>query len=455
MERNLLLLRCRRCRRAVLQLTPSATAADESSADVCTVWHLGVDQLPAWILTSVQQSQWTSGKLSCCSCGARLGGFNFLNGCKCPCGQDAPVHLNKSRLDRDQRHRVPIVRPRRTRSETAPGQSEPSGFSCPAGSSDGPPDGWDLQRRCSLDPDGSSADPRDRLRSRSGSKRQTFDSEAPTDPGVPGVHTLSQDQDQDQDQEDMESASDPEEVLGSSVRRRFSCDGDTLLQQEQDSSQPVSSSAAVRLKKREKNRLKSQKRKERRRQRWLQVLEDQAENGSPLDSEGAGHRDGLTCPVCLDVFFSPYACRPCGHVFCEPCLRTLGQNRVTDTPCPLCRALIANTSFHKELDQTVKSLFPRLYSSRKQSFQSASCSRWPLPNAKKPFGWFQEHRRGGARWRRWHLVHGGFTPGAVYLNDQGSLTGLVLIHPSSDYWILGLKILCVLLILLFSFCLGF
>lgn len=79
-----------------------------------------------------------------------------------------------------------------------------------------------------MEADGSSGDSRDLLRSESVLKQQKFDSEAPTDPGVGDLS-----QDQDQTDEDMESTSDHEEVLGSSVRRRFSCDGDAL-QEEQE-----------------------------------------------------------------------------------------------------------------------------------------------------------------------------------------------------------------------------
>ncbi|XP_024858457.1 E3 ubiquitin-protein ligase RNF180 isoform X2 [Kryptolebias marmoratus] len=410
------LLRCRRCRKAVFDLTCLSSA------------------------------RWTAGKLSCCHCGARLGGFNFLSRCECPCGRDATVHLKKSRVDLDHERRVPIVRPRRTRSGAGMGTGLSPGISRPAESPDRVPDGGTHQRRCCLEDDGSSADSTDLLR--------TQDTESPTDPGVPGVRRLSQDLDQDQDldldldqTDEAESTSVLEEVSGSApLRRRFSSDGEALLREERVSSEPevsVSSSAAIRPNRREKNRLKSRRRKERRRQRWLQ-----AADGSPLDLE-VEDRDGLTCPVCLDVYFSPYACRPCGHVFCEPCLRTLAQNRPTDTPCPLCRALVSNAVFSRELDQTVKTLFPNVYGSRKQNFQNASCARWPLPNSKKPSRPFWENRRSGATaWRRWRLVHGGFPPAAAYLNDaRGSQlnVGLVLIRGSSFYWILALKVACILL----------
>ncbi|XP_037548515.1 E3 ubiquitin-protein ligase RNF180 [Nematolebias whitei] len=442
------LLRCRRCRRAAVDLTASPSAADESSADVCAVWHVSVDKLPGWILTSVQQAQWTAGKLNCCNCGARLGGFNFLTRSRCPCGLDTKVHLNKSRVDQDRKRHVPIVQPRRTRSEagTETGQSEPSRtplISRPAESSDRVPDGGTRQGRCCLEDDGHSADSTDLLRSFF--LNPQLDPEDSIDPGVPGVsgaRRLSQYQNQDQTHEAQEPTPGHEEVLasGSSVRWRSSSDGEALQE---------SSSAEIRLNKREKNRLKSQRRKERRRERWLQCLDQQKADGAPPADPAVGDGDGLTCPVCLDVYFSPHACQPCGHVFCEPCLRTLAQNRLTVTPCPLCRTLISNTSFSEELDQTAKALFPTVYFSRKHSFQHASCSRWPLPNAKKPFGSFWENRRPGAPvWRRWHFVHRGLTPEAVYVNNARDLQlnlGLVLVHVSPFYWILALKVLCVLL----------
>lgn len=71
---------------------------------------------------------------------------------------------------------------------------------------------------------------------------------------------------------------------------------------------------------------------------WLDGLQEEEEQG---DAEG------LTCPVCLDVFFSPHSCQPCGHVFCEPCLRTVAKHRATNTPCPLCRSLILHTNYEE------------------------------------------------------------------------------------------------------------
>lgn len=62
-----------------------------------------------WLVPS--QVHWTTGKLNCQHCGARLGGFNFLNCSRCPCGHDTTVHLIKSRVDRVVKHLVYLSRP--------------------------------------------------------------------------------------------------------------------------------------------------------------------------------------------------------------------------------------------------------------------------------------------------------------------------------------------------------
>ena len=51
------------------------------------------------------------------------------------------------------------------------------------------------------------------------------------------------------------------------------------------------------------------------------------------------HED-LLCPVCLDILHEPFKVDPCGHVFCEPCLRRLGQKNPMNCTCPLCRQKI-------------------------------------------------------------------------------------------------------------------
>lgn len=58
------------------------------------------------------QAQWTVGKLNCHNCSARLGGFNFIHHFECPCGRDAAIHLNKSRVDPEHIKCFLTVQPR-------------------------------------------------------------------------------------------------------------------------------------------------------------------------------------------------------------------------------------------------------------------------------------------------------------------------------------------------------
>lgn len=66
-----------------------------------------------------------------------------------------------------------------------------------------------------------------------------------------------------------------------------------------------------------------------------------------LTSSDEEEKEGCTCAVCLDVYFKPYMCQPCSHVFCEPCLRTLAKSWASNTPCPLCRTLISHVIFQE------------------------------------------------------------------------------------------------------------
>ncbi|XP_028273743.1 E3 ubiquitin-protein ligase RNF180 isoform X2 [Parambassis ranga] len=517
------MLRCRRCRKGVIESTclsvGQAQATDESSAAVCSIWHVNVDTLPEWILTSVHQAQWTVGKLNCQNCGARLGGFNFINRSDCPCGRDATIHLNKSRVDHDQKHYVLIVQPRRTRPERGQAgllmdspQNKEDGpttldslqLNCaaimshisPAAASNSLPDTENTpsfsfsplycisnRRRCSLEDDAdfrsscfcptgpSNVSAVDSVRSgtneSAGSpvlhpvrEQLNIDGDASFNvvPSVSGDTWLPLNQHLLRTEEVVESFFETtavhEEVSDSALFLRGRSVSDSVANEEAELQASVGSPALNRLTKREKNRLKSLRRKQRRRERWLhsqleQEQEAESVSGSPLDSEGEEDREGFTCAVCLDIYFSPYSCQPCGHIFCEPCLRTLAKNRTTNTPCPLCRTLISHTVFHKELNQTAKTFFPKVYLTRKQNFQNASCAKWPLPSFRKHFSPFWGYRRqAAAAGRRWHFVHGGFTLEALDFTDmRGWLfdIGLVIVYVHSLNWILAFLLLCFLM----------
>ncbi|XP_072228375.1 E3 ubiquitin-protein ligase RNF180 [Leuresthes tenuis] len=485
------MLRCRRCRKGVVDLVCLSMAADESPAAVCTIWHVNVDKLPEWILTSVHQAQWTVGKLNCHNCGARLGGFNFINRSDCPCGQDASVHLSKSRVDHDHKRCVLIVQPRRMKplqsKEERPELNRTAvdslQLSCSAAMSHMSPADASHQlsqaentqpfsfsplycishrRRGSLEDGGDLGScfcPVDLMRSGSSGSYPTREASVnPCRSAASGGPRSPPHQQPPPAEADVPPLAETSSVHGelsdslASLRRRSTSNRAAELEEEAEPRASEVSPDLLGLSKREKNRLKSQRRKQRRRERWLHRRQEkepaEAVSGSPLDSEEED-RDAVTCAVCLDIYFSPYSCQPCGHVFCEPCLRTLAKNRPANTPCPLCRTLISHTSLHRELNQTAKTFFPRVSAARRHNFQNALCAKWPLPSSRRHFWSFWEYRRNAATARRrWHFAHGGFPLEALNLTDmRGWLfdVGLVIVCVHSLNWILALLLLGVLL----------
>ncbi|XP_037634438.1 uncharacterized protein si:dkey-250l23.4 [Sebastes umbrosus] len=219
-----------------------------------------------------------------------------------------------------------------------------------------------------------------------------------------------------------------------------------------------------RMSKREKNRIKCLRRRQRRRERWRQSqLQEsrQSSTGNPSSSSSeddedvsAGDREGYICAVCLDVYFSPYMCHPCNHVFCEPCLRTLAKSSPTSTPCPLCRTIITHVFFQKELNQTARTFFPKEYLSRKQNFQKASCAKWPLPSCRKLFRIFGGFQRPSSPIARRQFPHGGgYRLDALDFEDDSRGwhfdMDMVIIYIYSVNWVIGFFIFCFLCYLFF------
>ncbi|XP_041046620.1 E3 ubiquitin-protein ligase RNF180 isoform X1 [Carcharodon carcharias] len=206
------------------------------------------------------------------------------------------------------------------------------------------------------------------------------------------------------------------------------------------------------LSKRQRNKLKNLKRKQRKRERWHQskLKEPKQTSSSNLTTSGdedeiKWEKEGYICAVCLDIFFSPYMCYPCHHIFCEPCLRTLAKDNPANTPCPLCRTVITRVFFQTELNNTMKSLFSEEYLARRQSFQKASCAKWPLPSCRRLFrvlGGFGRHSDPVARRQ--------FPHGAYRLDFEDDNRGwrfdmdMVIIYIYSVNWVIGFIIFCFL-----------
>uniref|UniRef100_A0A673JL46 E3 ubiquitin-protein ligase RNF180-like n=1 Tax=Sinocyclocheilus rhinocerous TaxID=307959 RepID=A0A673JL46_9TELE len=335
-------LRCRKCRRCLRDSRSFLkVVTSREAAATCSVWHLNVESLPDWIFASVDQASWTVGKLNCQYCGARLGGFNFVNCFKCSCGHDTAVHLSKSRVDQDLKPPVLLTRLGRTREHPVSRKNEVESLPQTISSSSSPSSA--LNFSCTVS---HVASPETELEVESSEEPQILEIvERGTDVSLPyelppqrsdylesleewQVHSASQ------SRTSLDRAVNPEEVR---------------LRVMEEPSRNISPDLEPKLSKREKNRLKNLRRKQRKKERWIQRQQEAKDLAMKWDLTGSDdeEREGYTCAVCLDVYYSPYKCHPCSHVFCEPCLRTLAKNRPSNTPCPLCRTLISHVLFQE------------------------------------------------------------------------------------------------------------
>ena len=89
--------------------------------------------------------------------------------------------------------------------------------------------------------------------------------------------------------------------------------------------------------------------------------------------------DDLICPVCLDMLHEPFQVDPCGHVFCEPCLRRLGQKNPMNCTCPMCRTKIFFCKHKKEMAKDIRENHQSLYMKRKKFERTTPVFQYPLP----------------------------------------------------------------------------
>ncbi|NXN28749.1 RN180 ligase, partial [Nycticryphes semicollaris] len=220
--------------------------------------------------------------------------------------------------------------------------------------------------------------------------------------------------------------------------------------------QPTSISFNQKLNKRERNKLKSLRRKQRRQERWLQKQSANDNLHSDEEPEVRGDKESYLCAVCLDVYFNPYMCYPCHHIFCEPCLRMLAKDNPASTPCPLCRTTIARVFFQAELNNSTKSFFPTEYLKLKENFQKSNSAKWPLPSCKKAFRVFEAgfQRRSDTVTRR-HFPHAAHR--MDYMDFEDDSRGwrfdmdMVIIYIYSVNWVIGFIVFCFLCYFFFPF----
>ncbi|XP_006875353.1 PREDICTED: E3 ubiquitin-protein ligase RNF180 [Chrysochloris asiatica] len=219
-----------------------------------------------------------------------------------------------------------------------------------------------------------------------------------------------------------------------------------------------------RLNKRERSKLKNLQRKQQRRERWLQkqgkypgvgLLDHMTLNNEMSTNDDSEEKESYICAVCLDVYFNPYMCYPCHHIFCEPCLRTLAKDNPASTPCPLCRTIISRVFFQTELNNATKTFFTKEYLKIKQSFQKSSSAKWPLPNCRKAFHLFGGFHRHAAPVTRRQFPHGAHRMDYLHFEDDSRGwwfdMDMVIIYIYSVNWIIGFIVFCFLCYFFFPF----
>ncbi|XP_018097028.1 E3 ubiquitin-protein ligase RNF180 isoform X2 [Xenopus laevis] len=477
-------LRCRKCRKCVADsdsfIKDQAWGFNHDSSDnqnSCTIWHMDVGTVPDWISRLIEKAHWTTGKLNCPVCGARLGAFNFTGNSKCSCGQIAVLYLCKSKIDYEAALPLRILKPhvkivpnskeqsackkelkrklihglverhshknltmdksqqamgrlaealclevhwskqfevRRTkitsfRSENT--KAKCSQYIChrksksldfvffenssdiynsiafsnrqAAGGCLNVCSGTSSQLLSVCNRFGN-----DNTQIRLIKGEQTQDRCITGAENVLAVQLCSSPQRNSDHAPTSTNNMAPESTVREDISQIPPVDTVPTL----NPPPPSSSLVAVnqRLKKREINKLKSLRRKQRKREKWLQQQTAKVNDSTDEENEHIMEKESYICAVCLDIYFNPYMCNPCQHIFCEPCLRMIAKDNPTKTLCPLCRTTIARVCFQSDLNKSSLAFFPNEYLKRKECFQRANYSKWPLPNSNRLFRGFGE-----------------------------------------------------------------
>ena len=89
------------------------------------------------------------------------------------------------------------------------------------------------------------------------------------------------------------------------------------------------------------------------------------------------------CAICQDLLFQPTVLDPCQHIYCETCLRRLGNHQINT--CPICRSDIQDCYPIKELHKFLQDKYPRQYFLRQQIETKSNVYLLPLPPTNKSF----------------------------------------------------------------------
>lgn len=335
--------RCRKCRQnlevhnAVIKEVEACT---DQNAWQSSVLYLDIDLCPSWILESIKQASWIKGKLLCQKCKGRLGSFDFVGQKYCSCKQHTvpAVHLLKNRID--------VVQKRHQTSSVSPTVHNSSNNNNPLFSVTGHTDTF--------------------------STSAPEFSQAPTE--VDNFMTAAESEKEDiminhtirlgiTNRQIPENCCGNVDVFSTSVEN----DSENLSNNSYSSQVDLSSYNKFEVLPVEESTPDSTGERT--------VIEtDKTEEEFEFDIPAE-----ITCAVCLEMYYRPHSCDPCGHMFCEHCLRQLCRQTPSLTPCPLCRNVIRKCVLQNDLTERINTQYETLYKKRRHEIRNKRKETYPLP----------------------------------------------------------------------------
>ncbi|XP_078666135.1 uncharacterized protein LOC144908432 [Branchiostoma floridae x Branchiostoma belcheri] len=497
-------LKCRRCRLSLVTghsiVGSHGNGITCPMEGLSTLWYISDNHIPDWIQEQITQVQWTKGRLLCPKCAGRLGSFDFVSPVKCPCGDQVfpPIHIQGCRVDVDklspkhvpktqQGEKLPLKMCEtkeqacgllltsehftgghlETDSEKGKRGKNGRKGAVADGTGDAPARTDDTPARTGVTAarTGVTAARTGVTAARTGvTAARTGDAPARTgDTPTEKVDAHSEAAEMDSSSSDAHagsssgstSTSDEEEESDqtytwtsvSSQRPLVVADDDDSCIQDTNLFQVLegldggnTGSTADRRRtrrqtKRDRNKLKNIRKKQRRHEKWVKKQTQEEENFEEAE------REGLICPICLDLYYEPYMCQPCGHVFCDPCLRQIAKDNPGCTACPLCRTVVITVNFSYQLSKTMQEFFPRHHESRRRAERQSRHRSWPLPGVTgaRALWWTTvtslTSRRAGRNYPHYRSNDDD-------LNYDGSMFDELLVYFYSVNWVIGLFVVC-------------
>ncbi|CAH3154797.1 unnamed protein product [Porites lobata] len=405
--------RCRKCRIllfSVRELESHTVSTDQvnqvssdlASFDKCSSWFLKDEDILPWIAESVEEAQWTEGKIYCPKCKSRIGAFDFIHGIQCNCGKFTipAIWIQKSRVDHvlpnsqitNLHIRYPVSFDPLTEvhlSNISEEQRRVTENDCKL---------LGLENVCNSE----IASPE-------------YKSEELGSVGVRYLHTHCF---------CIRNLTHSLCSLLATVHLPLKCVNHCFCTLNTDQILRLNPSANSTVKDNTchmtNNHVGQKWKKIRKRQRQARLLEDgaidlhdemkkdleasQATTGSgnmykclrvdegfdkfPIRHQVLTHeiQDRHCCAVCLDLLYEPFKCS-CDHVFCDPCLRQLnfriGRNGTIS--CPLCRQTVEHVTPATELRSEIRNTYEtHILRKREKTERRASYRKWPLPSGNLP-----------------------------------------------------------------------